>query len=95
MTALEENPIYQQAQRMRHIEAELKGMSPFDRQQVRLLATTTVLSWAQAIEAVKARDYRARPLPVRVTAYDLANLNLPTPSAPRGRKLTRRQRRVK
>jgi hypothetical protein len=92
---LVENPIYLQAQRMRHIEAELRGMSKFDAGQVRLLATTTVLSWAQAIEAVKAGDYRACQLPVRVMPRNLLSINLPTPNAPRGRKLTRRQRRAK
>jgi hypothetical protein len=80
---------------MARIQAELKTMSAFDRQQVRQLATETTHTWVSAIEAVRSGDYsRPRKAP-RVMPYDLANLNLPTPSAPRGRKLTRRQRRVK
>lgn len=90
---LDTNTIFQNSLRMKQIDAELKTLSAFERNQVRLLATETLHTWESAIAAVKAGDYRVRATEQRAMPRHLASINLPPPIVPRGQRTTRRQRR--
>jgi len=73
------------------MESRMRALTTEEQARVRKLIRTTSYGWHRAlmqVEAEKASRRNSAILPEH-----LATLNLPLPTVPKGRKLTRRQRR--